>query len=138
MNAVLNKLPRTIFYFNQSELYLHRNSKKTAFAEQTLIVRGSPCYIFLCHFTTLSRSWVKNTLPKLINTQMLRYLIPFRMTCHKVHNFTSNKLLAVFYIGGNTAQKIKFSIKNFFSKCDQTVGKDSFNICGQIHRKLQI
>ena len=50
---------------------------------------------------------------------MLRYLIPFRMICHKVHNFTSNKLLAVFYIGGNTAQKIKFSIKNFFSKCDQ-------------------
>ena len=111
MNAVLNKLLRTIFYFNQLELYLHRNSKKTAFAEQRLIVHGSPCYIFFCHFTTLSRSWVKNTLLKLINTQMLRYLIPFRMICHKVHNFTSNKLLAVFYIGGNTAQKKSFPLR---------------------------
>ena len=119
MNAVLNKLLMTIFYFNQLELYLHGNSNKTALTKQTLVVRGTHCYIFSCHFTILSRSWVKHTLPKLSDTQMLRYLIPLHTIFYEAHNFTSNKLLAVFYIGGNTLPKIKFSIKDFFSKCDQ-------------------
>ena len=56
---------------------------------------------------------------KLSDTQMLQYFIPLHRICHEVHNFTNNKLLAVFYIG-ETLQR-KFSVKIFNSKCDQIV-----------------
>ena len=60
-------------------------------------------------------------LPKLSDTQILQYFIPLRTICHEVHNFTSNKLLVVFYIGGNTEQKMKFFIKISYSKFDRIV-----------------
>ena len=44
----------------------------------------------------------KNILLKLSDTQMLQCLIPLRAMYSQVHNFTSSKLLAAFYIGGNS------------------------------------
>ena len=44
-------------------------------------------------------------LPKLSGTQMLQYFIPLRTICHEVHNFRSNKKLAVFYIGETLHKK---------------------------------
>ena len=40
----------------------------------------------------------KGTLAKLSDSQMLQYLILLRTMSSEVHNFTSSKLLAVFYI----------------------------------------
>ena len=92
MNAVLN-----LVLLNDSDLrkiYLHENSNKTVF------IYRSSTYLFL-PFYNFKQIQNKNTLPKLSDTQMLRYFIPLRMMCSEVHNFQSNKLLAVFYIGGN-------------------------------------
>ena len=92
MNAVLN-----LVLLNDSDLrkiYLHENSNKTVF------IYRSSTYLFL-PFYNFKQIQNKNTLPKLSDTQMLQYFIPLRMMCSEVHNFQSNKLLAVFYIGGN-------------------------------------
>ena len=93
MKAVLN-----LIFINDRdsrEIYLHENLNKTV-----LIWRSSTYLLFL-PFYNFKQVHNKNTLPKLSDTQMLQYLIPLRTMCSEVQNFQSNKLLAMFYIGGN-------------------------------------
>ena len=90
--------------------------RKTALTEQTLV--DSLLYLILPFYNFKQILGKKYLTKKLSNTQMSQYLIPLRTASHEFPIFLSNKLLAVFYIGGNTAQKTKFSIKDIFIICN--------------------
>ena len=76
-------------------------------------------------------------LSKLSDTQMLQYFIHLHTICHEVHHFTSNRVKFHRVLHWwNTAQKMKISIKIFYSKCDQIVGLVKFTeeiINGKLH-----